>query len=217
MLSSHLRLGHIPVDGPERDAVLIAAVPVIVRERIALGQHIDVMPRVVLCAAGIRADYIGIVDPFMAASAFDGDRICTFLCPYTITGLAHHSTHPAIADTGRGADPGRQRSAERRGNDAQRRTGGVEPTPMAKTDVHTASQVRGIGPVCAVLPAFAHDGTIVHRIDNPHPARRPFLLRRDYARNVARSCARTYSRKRDCDMPIDEMIDARDRKLIAPE
>lgn len=45
---------------------------------------------------------------------------------------------------------------------------GVESMPMAETDVRIASQVRGIGAVCAVLPAFAWDGTIMHRIDNPH-------------------------------------------------
>lgn len=223
MPESDPRLGHIPVDGSGRDAVHIAVVPMIVRERIALGQHIDVMPRVVLYAAGISADCIGIVDPFVAALAFDGDRICMFLWPYTITGLAYHSTHPTLADTAQSADPGRQRSAARRGNDARRRTGGRRVDAYGgngcayrEPGARYWSGMRRPSRVCvgrndhASHRQSARAASGSHYRASRHPARRPFLLRKDHARNVARSCARTYSRRRDCDMPISEMIDARD-------
>lgn len=91
-------LGKVIADeNAERDAVHIAIAPVTATVRVFPGQRIkeDGNP----CTTG---NGVGIVDPFLEAAVFPGERFYIFLYPGTVTSLRHHWTHPSFEDVLRG-------------------------------------------------------------------------------------------------------------------
>lgn len=83
----------IPEDAG-RDAIHLATEPVIAGERLHAGQHIGFLPD---GTVGTRAtELLGIVDPFLTADIFPGNRFWLVVYPRTITSLRHVWTHPSF-------------------------------------------------------------------------------------------------------------------------
>lgn len=83
-----------------RDAVHIAVAPMVAAEKLFAGQHVAITADATKAAVapGLGAGTaVGIVDPFLTAPVFEGQRFWLFLYPNTITGLRHEWTHPAFA------------------------------------------------------------------------------------------------------------------------
>lgn len=91
---SDVILGKIIETEQERDAIHVAVAPVIAGERLYPGQPIGLMD------GGGRATsngpHVGIVDPFLTAPVFDGQRFWMCLFQNTVTGMRHHWAHPAF-------------------------------------------------------------------------------------------------------------------------
>lgn len=83
----------IPEDAG-RDAIHLATEPVIAGERLFAGQHIGFLPDGTVGAAA--AEKLGIVDPFLTAPIFPGERFWLVVYPRTITSLRHVWSHPAF-------------------------------------------------------------------------------------------------------------------------
>lgn len=92
---SDTTVGQLVNEGAERDAIHVAIAPVIAGERLSPGQHIGVVNEQALAGA----PHIGIVDPFLAAPVFKGERFYLFLYPKTVTAMRHHWAHPAFGET----------------------------------------------------------------------------------------------------------------------
>lgn len=73
----------------ERDAIHVAILPVEAMEKLHAGQAVSADGK----AGG---DSIGIVDPFLSAPVFPGERFWLFVTPNTITSLRHDWELPAI-------------------------------------------------------------------------------------------------------------------------
>ena len=94
-------LGKLAEAHSERDAVHIAIVPVVAKQRLLPGEHVT--------AEGYKgrwkepkppeAPLIGIVDPFRIKAIEAGEHFWLLLYPGTITSLRHEWTHPAFPDT----------------------------------------------------------------------------------------------------------------------
>lgn len=96
---SDLKLGLLIDTAQQRDAIHIAVAPVVATERLAPGQHIGFViagDTAKVCHSGDGVTGIGIVDPFLKAPVFQGERFWMFLYPQTIQGLRHDWTHPAF-------------------------------------------------------------------------------------------------------------------------
>lgn len=90
------QIGKLITTPQERDAIHVAIAPVVAAERLAPGQHIGLIEGDV---AGVSSNPIGIVDPFLAAPVFKGDRFFMVLYPNTVTGMRHQWAHPAFEPT----------------------------------------------------------------------------------------------------------------------
>lgn len=86
-------LGTIIPEGSGRDAIHVAVEPMVAMEKMFPGQHIGLVTG---GASSKAEDHIGIVDPFLTAPVFEGQRFWMLLYPRTITGLRHVWTHPAF-------------------------------------------------------------------------------------------------------------------------
>lgn len=106
-------------DRPEpRDAIHIAVISVLADQRLAPGEHVAVEK--------IGDDYraarsftgsgmaVGVIDPFLTAPVFQGDRCWLFLYPGSITTLRHQWTHRAFAPEVVVASEADQRAAAQR-------------------------------------------------------------------------------------------------------
>lgn len=78
-----------------RDAIHLATEPVIAGERLYAGQHIGFLPDGTVGTAA--AELLGIVDPFLTAPLFPGNRFWLVVYPRTITSLRHVWEHPSFA------------------------------------------------------------------------------------------------------------------------
>lgn len=88
-----LKLGTIPEDTAQRDAIHIAVAPVVAGEKLLPGQHVG---QVADGKFGVCENPIGIVDPFLMSPVEAGKRF--YLCLYqnTVTGMRHHWSHPSF-------------------------------------------------------------------------------------------------------------------------
>jgi hypothetical protein len=86
-------LGKLLTGKQERDAIHIAIAPVIANEKLAPGQDIGLIKE---NRAGVTANPIGIVDPFLKSLVFPEQQFWMFLYPNTITSLRHDWAHPSF-------------------------------------------------------------------------------------------------------------------------
>lgn len=84
----------IPEDAG-RDAIHLATEPVIAGERLHAGQHIGFLEDGTVGTAA--KELLGIVDPFLTAPLYPGNRFWLVVYPRTITSLRHVWTHPSFA------------------------------------------------------------------------------------------------------------------------
>lgn len=75
-----------------RDAVHIAVVPVVAKNRLLPGAHVCVDAGV----AFLGKNPLGVVDPYLRRPVEAGERFYLFLYPRTVTSLRHVWTHPAF-------------------------------------------------------------------------------------------------------------------------
>lgn len=89
-------LGTLLDETAARDAVHVAVLPVIAKQRLKPGEHVGLSDD--HQASNRVKDKIGIVDPFLTRDIKPGDRFYLFLYPRTITSLRHVWSHPAVPD-----------------------------------------------------------------------------------------------------------------------
>lgn len=98
MADEHTGLGELITTDKGRDAVHIAIAPVTVAEKLFPGQRVVFADDCCERVKGAPANaWIGIVDPFLTAPVFPGQRFWLWMRPGSITSLRHEWTHPAFA------------------------------------------------------------------------------------------------------------------------
>lgn len=88
-----LGIGSIITTPQERDAIHVAIVPVVARDKVFPSQHVGLVDGQ---ATALLSDRIGIVDPFLGTPVQPGETFWLFLYPGSITSLRHVWTHPAM-------------------------------------------------------------------------------------------------------------------------
>lgn len=98
---SDIKLGTIPAQGAERDAIHVAIIPVCAAERLKPGQHVGFIDQRHgdKTLFGVCSEPIGIVDPFLERSVERGEWFYLLLYQNTVTGMSHHWEHPAFGVT----------------------------------------------------------------------------------------------------------------------
>lgn len=96
--------GLLPDDVGGRDAVHVAVISTVAGEKLSPGQDVGLaglqgVENIALASATV---HLGIVDPFLKATVWPGQRFWLYLYPRTITGLHHQWTHPAFPDAAPG-------------------------------------------------------------------------------------------------------------------
>lgn len=91
------KLGQLPSESAERDAIHVAIAPVMASHQLLPGQHVGINDEGK--ATGARP-YVGIVDPFLIDAVSAGQRFYLILYPGSITSLRHEWTHPAFGKSG---------------------------------------------------------------------------------------------------------------------
>ena len=97
-----VKLGQLASESDQRDAIHVAIAPVVAGEALRPGQPIGFADgysgsdRETVCGGSTQ---VGIVDPFLKANVFKGQRFYMLLFPGTITSLRHEWSHPAFANT----------------------------------------------------------------------------------------------------------------------
>lgn len=83
-----------------RDAMHMAMAAVVADEKLSPGEHVgfirDSKERVASTLINKFVSPIGIADPFLRGVVLPGQRFWMWLYPKTITGLAHHWSHPSF-------------------------------------------------------------------------------------------------------------------------
>ena len=98
MSNHNLNIGQKITTTQQRDAIHVAVMPVVLRERIYQGgEHVGVLGD---GTAARGAKHIGIIDPFLKDGAEAGDTVWLFLYPGTITSLSHAWTHTDLDGIG---------------------------------------------------------------------------------------------------------------------
>lgn len=82
-----------------RDAVHVAVIAVRAHRMLVPGSRVGAVMKDGEYVSADQ-DHVGIVDPFLQCNAERHDRFWLYLYPRTITGLAHHWTHPKFGDEG---------------------------------------------------------------------------------------------------------------------
>lgn len=99
-LSEHatqFSLGQLIGEDARRDAIHIAVAPVVADVQLWPGQPIGPVNGDTSRAQPVLGPTpLGIVDPFLTAPVYPGQRCWMFLLPNTITGLRHEWTHPGF-------------------------------------------------------------------------------------------------------------------------
>lgn len=85
----------LPDDAGGRDAVHVAVIAVVAREKLLPGQDVGAFDEEGgQYVADPKAKHVGIVDPFLKGIVFPEQRFWLYLYPRTITGLNHQWSHP---------------------------------------------------------------------------------------------------------------------------
>lgn len=87
-------LGTIIDDSQKRDAIHLAVIPMVAKELLWSGSHVNVEGEQVGIGHGV-----GIVDPFLPSAVAVGEHFWCVLYPRTITSLRHVWSHPAFSDS----------------------------------------------------------------------------------------------------------------------
>lgn len=97
--ASQLMLGKSLYGERHRDAIHVAIAPVEVTEEMKPGERVRFVGEGTekVCKAG-EGDAVGIIDPFVRYTVYQGQRYWLFLYPGTITSLRHEWAHPAFGD-----------------------------------------------------------------------------------------------------------------------
>lgn len=99
-----VKLGQLPDQYAQRDAIHIAVCPVEAAEDLEPGQYVGLVAqpglgdRLAGLWASASAPHVGIVDPFLTTTVKKGQRFWLCLYPQTVTSIRHHWTHPKIAE-----------------------------------------------------------------------------------------------------------------------
>jgi hypothetical protein len=81
----------------QRNAVHIAIIPVVARERLSPGQPIGLVgAEDDFTTVGPSSAPIGIVDPFLTAPVYQGEQFWMWLNPESVTNFKQHWSHPAF-------------------------------------------------------------------------------------------------------------------------
>lgn len=93
-MTNEVKLGTIPGEDCERDAVHVAVIPMVAAHDMLPGHRvgIDIQGR----ADSQANPHVGIVDPFLRGAVTAGTRFYLCLLPGTATGMRHHWMHPAF-------------------------------------------------------------------------------------------------------------------------
>lgn len=85
-------LGNIIDDTAKRDAIHLAVIPTIAKEKFHPGDHVG--------PDGTKNNPVGIVDPFLSDFVLPGQRFWLVIYPRMITSLRHVWSHPAFPEEG---------------------------------------------------------------------------------------------------------------------
>lgn len=94
MSDTQFLLGKLVQGNPERDAVHIAVVAVEADGPLSAGMRVGFKDNGRV--GRLPQEVIGVVDPFLTESVYEGDKFWLFLLPNTITSLKHNWIHPAF-------------------------------------------------------------------------------------------------------------------------
>lgn len=87
-------LGTIIDDTQKRDAIHLAVIPMVAKQSLPAGSHVNVD------GVHVGKDFgVGIVDPFLPRAVAIGEHFWCVLYPRTITSLRHVWSHPAFSDS----------------------------------------------------------------------------------------------------------------------
>ena len=93
---SDVKLGAVPPEDAERDAIHVAVVPMMAGQTLQPGQRVEKFSdRTAIATSGVG---VGIVDPFRDCAVLCGDTFWLLLHPNTVTGMRHHWSHPGFPD-----------------------------------------------------------------------------------------------------------------------
>lgn len=95
-MHADLGLGKLIESPQQRDAIHIAVAPVVAVGKLWPGQDIGFVEPGNTEKVAMATSPVGIVDPFLKAPLFDGQRFWMFLYPQTVTGMRHEWQHPAF-------------------------------------------------------------------------------------------------------------------------
>jgi hypothetical protein len=98
-MDRELGIGKLIGSAQQRDAIHVAIAPAVAVERLAPGQAVGFAESGDTERVSASSTPVGIVDPFLPAPVFPGDRFWMFLYPNTIKSLRHEWTHPAFTVT----------------------------------------------------------------------------------------------------------------------
>lgn len=93
---SDVTIGQLLTGKEQRDAIHVAVAPVVATERLAPGQHIGFSCEGDTEHVNSTGPHLGIVDPYLKAPVFSGERFWMFLYPKSVTGMRHEWQHPAF-------------------------------------------------------------------------------------------------------------------------
>lgn len=86
---SDVLLGIKPAENAERDAIHVAIIPVVAREKLRPGDRVNKHGE-------LSDEPVGIVDPFLDDDVQEGETFWLCLFQRTVTGMRHHWEHPAF-------------------------------------------------------------------------------------------------------------------------
>lgn len=95
---SDLRIGKLCGPNAKRDALHVAVLPAVADQYLDPGDSVSISS---LGKARItsRDEAVGIVDPFLKASVYPGERFLVLMNPGSVSNLRHDWDHPSVVTT----------------------------------------------------------------------------------------------------------------------